>query len=675
MTPERAERWKTILRRAPAVIGVVLLVGAVYVVQREFRNLRVSDIHHAIVQIPQRSLAIAFGWTLAAYGVLTLYDRLGTYYAGRAVSYARVAFASFCAYALSHNLGFAAVSGAAVRYRLYAHWGLSPTQIARVIAFCSLTFGLGGMALAGTVLLIEPGAVPFLGERVPHWVMYAFATLLWAIDIFYVLAAHVLPRFRLFGYMVELPGWRMALAQVALATLDVAVAAAIFYALLPPAHGLNYMRFVGVYLASYSAGLLATLPGGIGVFDGAMLLGLAPYLPAPRIVGAILVFRLYYYIIPLFIAGSLFAGNELMLRGGIFLRGGIAPIGRISEPDFAVAVGAGSVALSGFLLLALGVLEQRPDYSWIDADYAAVAAQAGAFLPSLIGAALMVLAVAVSQRVNLAWSVTLALLLVGAVLMVAQGEPLWVPGVLLFAALMVAPYRRAFYRHARLLAGPLDGATALPLVTLGMCVLALAAFERHVRWLADNSFWEVILSPDVPNSLRASVALTVALGLVAMWRLLRPRRVGWAPWNAEQRVRYAALGASPPAQAEGVVWGVAERVAVRFRRLNRTLLALGDPVGGEGDQVSAIWRLRDLARQERKGPAVWRAGRSLLGVYADLGLAALPLDDGGRLLDRADDPRNPKADSFLVCAVERDLPALLAALAPLGAPARERAAE
>jgi uncharacterized membrane protein YbhN (UPF0104 family) len=670
----RKERWATLFRHAPAVLGVLLLIGAVYVVQREFRSLRVEDIHRAIVTIPERSLFIAFGWTLAAYGVLTFYDRLGTYYAGRAVGYGKVAFASFCAYALSHNLGFAAISGAAVRYRLYAHWGLTPPQIARVIAFCSLTFGLGGMALAGTILFIEPGAVPFLGERVPRWLMYAFASLLWGVDIGYVVLSRIIPRFRLFGHEIELPGWRMAVLQVLLATADVAVTAAIFYALLPPAPGLSYTRFVGVYLAAYSAGLLATLPGGIGVFDGAMLLGLEPYLSAPRIVGAILVFRLYYYVIPLFLAGALFAGNEIVLRGNMLLRrGGVAPIGRISEPDFAVAAGAGAVALCGFLLLSLGVLEQRPDYSWIDADFAAVAAQAGEFMPSLIGAALMVLAVAVSQRVNLAWGTTLVLLLFGAALMVAQDEPLWVPAVLLLAALLIAPYRRAFYRHARLLAGPLDIATAVPLLTLIVCILALASFERHVRWLSDNSFWEVILSPDVSNSMRASVALTVALGLLALWRLLRPHRVTWAPWNAEQRLRYAALGAAPPAEAEGVVWGEAERAAIPFRRLGRILLALGDPAGADTDRVSAIWRLRDLAWQEGRSPAIWRAGRSLLGVYADLGLTALPLDATGALIDQAADPGN--AESFLVCAAERDLPALLPALRGLGIRNREHAVE
>jgi uncharacterized membrane protein YbhN (UPF0104 family) len=673
VSARQVERWRALLRHLPALLGIALLIGAVYVVQHEFRSLRISAIHRALMEIPLRSLAEAFGWTVAAYGVLTFYDRLGTYYAGHAVSYAKVAFASFCAYALSHNLGFAAVSGAAVRYRLYAHWGLSPPQIARVIAFCSLTFGLGGMALAGTILFIEPGAVPFLGAHVPRWAMYVFASLLWGIDIGYVVLSRIMPRLRVFGQEIELPGWRMALLQVVLATIDVAVTAAIFYALLPPAHGLNYMRFVGVYLASYSAGLLATLPGGIGVFDGAMLLGLAPYLPAPRIVGAILVFRLYYYIIPLFLAGGLFAGNELMLRGRILLRGGVVPIGRVSEPDFAVAAGAGAVALCGFLLLSLGVLEQRPDYSWIDADYAAVAAQAGEFVPSLIGAALMVLAVAVSQRVNLAWGATLILLLLGAALMVAQGEPLWLPGVLLLAALLIAPYRRAFYRHARLLSGPLDMATAVPLLTLGLCVLALATFERHVRWLSDDSFWAVILSPDVANSLRASVALTVALGLLAFWRLLRPRRVTWAPGNAEQRLRYAALGASPPAEADGVVWGEAERAAIPFLRLGRTLLGLGDPAGADNDRVSAIWRLRDLAQQEGRGAAVWRAGRSLLSIYSDLGLSALPLDRSGRVLDEPDDPANPHADAFLVCAIERDLPTLLPALARLGVPEREPA--
>ncbi|CAH2604429.1 Lysylphosphatidylglycerol synthetase family protein [Rhodovastum atsumiense] len=663
------KRW---LRHLPAILGVVLLIGAIYVVQKEFRSLKIEDIARALEGIPREALAISFGWTLLSYGILTFYDRLGTYYAGRPVSYGKVAFASFCAYSLAHNLGFAAVSGAAVRYRLYAHWGLTPLQIAKVVAFCSLTFGLGGMVLGGIVLFVEPEAVPFFGQHLPTWVMYAIGLLLWAIVAAYITLSRMTPHLRLFGHEIELPGWRMAIVQVMLATVDVAVTAAIVHALLPEAQGMNYIRFLGVYVASYTAGLAANIPGGIGVFDTAMLLGLSPYMDPPQIVGAIVVFRLYYYIIPLFLAGGLFAGNEILLRGRSLLkappgRRGVA-VARWSEPDFVVAAVTGAVGICGALLLGLGVLQHRPDFSWIDPDFGEVASQAGEFAPSLIGAALMVCAIALSQRVTLAWGLTIGLLLLAAAFTVVQGQPVWIPGLLVLAALLIAPFRSAFYRHARLLTGKLDASVVVPLLTLIGCVLALVANEKHVRWLADNSWWEVVLSPELSNSLRATVALAVLLALLALWRLLRPGRVGYLRWGAEARLRYASLGTDPPARADGIIWGEAERAGIPFRRVGRVMLGLGDPAGADSDRVSAIWRLRDLARQEGLTPAIWRAERGLLKVYADLGLAALPLGPDGMPLGDAEDEEGPHATHYLVCRAERDLSTLLPLLPQLDHP-------
>ena len=193
---------------------------------------------------------------------------------GTRCRYGRVAFASFCAYSLSHNLGFAAVSGAAVRYRLYAHWGLTPLQIAKTVAFCSLTFALGGMVLGGAILFVEPRSVPFFGEHLPRCACCtASARCCGRSCSAYVTLSRVLGTVRLFGHVIDLPGWRMAIVQVLLATVDVAITATIFYALLPDAPGLTWLIFLGVYVASYTAGLAANLPGGIGVFDTAMLFG------------------------------------------------------------------------------------------------------------------------------------------------------------------------------------------------------------------------------------------------------------------------------------------------------------------------------------------------------------------------------------------------------------------
>ena len=101
------DRLKKAARHLPALIGVALLFGAIYVVQKEFRSLRVEDISRALDAMPTSALLYALFWTFMSYYVLTFYDLLGTIYAGHRMGYGRVCFASFCAYSLSHNLGFA----------------------------------------------------------------------------------------------------------------------------------------------------------------------------------------------------------------------------------------------------------------------------------------------------------------------------------------------------------------------------------------------------------------------------------------------------------------------------------------------------------------------------------------------------------------------------------------
>ncbi|WP_428538400.1 phosphatidylglycerol lysyltransferase domain-containing protein [Rhodopila sp.] len=661
--------FKSWARHAPAALGVVLLVGAIYVVQREFRHLRLKDIGEALSAIPTHALVFAFTSTILSYFILTFYDRLGTIYAGHKVSYGRVAFASFCAYALSHNLGFAAISGAAVRYRLYAHWGLTPLQIGKTVAFCSLTFALGGMVLGGAILFAEPRAIPFFGQHLPAIAMWGVGAALWAIVLGYVTLARVFGRVRVFGHDIELPGWRMAIVQVLLATVDVAVTATIFFALLPHAPGLTWLIFLGVYVSCYTAGLAANLPGGIGVFDTAMLFGLSPYMSAPHIIGAILVFRLYYYVIPLFLAGSLFAGNEILLRGGGLLRHvnrlpPVQAIGRWSEPDFAVTAATGAVGLCGVLLLCLGVLLPQVDFTWIDPDFGDFARQAGQFVPSLIGAGLVMMALGLSHRVNLAWGLTIFLLVLGAAFTATQDNRLWVAGILVLTILLLAPFRACFYRHPHLMSGPLQPGSALTLAVLGFCLFSLAITRPRTRLLENNAFWAVIISRDLPNTVRLTVAIAVLLGLAAIWLLLRPGRVHYLPWDGNARQLLQAMGGRLVQAADGVVLGESARAAIPFRRCGRVLLGLGDPVGDETDRISAIWRLRDLAQQEGLDAAVWHAGPDLLKVYGDLGLTALPLGRDGLPLPESDGD-TPVAEQYLVCKAERDLNLLLPVLPKL----------
>ena len=629
-------RLKPWLKHVPSVVGVCLLILAVWVTRREFRHLNLADVRYALERLPRFVMIRAFAFAVFAYFVLTLYDQLANYWVGSKVSYWKITFTSFCAYALSHNLGFSTISGGAVRFRLYAHFGLTPLQIAKVVAFCSLSFGLGGMVLGGAILLAEPGAVPFFGGEMPHYLLRVLGLVLWGVVATYLIASRVTRTLRLFGYRIELPGLRIALAQVAVASMDVAASSSVIYWLLPHVEGFTYWRFLAIYLACFSAGLTSNLPGGIGVFDTTMLLSLSRLMPAPVAASAILVFRLYYYVIPLMVAGSLFAGNEILLRGITILRpSGGGP--RFSEPDFAAAAATGVVALCGLLLLSLPMIGlQPPDFSFVDSEFELFAAQAGQYVPSLMGTGLLLLAMGLSRRVRLAWWATMAVLLAAAGFTAAQGISFWLPAVLALAVLLVAPFRAAFYRRSSLLAGAMQPGTAFSLLVFMLCILALALFLPTVRDMAKTSWWDVVLSPDLPPPVRGTMAMAVLVALVAAWRLIRPGSTQALPWDSLSRKQYCAFGGKVAPDADGVVLGENGRAMLPFKRVGSILLGLGDPVGAANDRVSAIWRLRDLAQQESRDPAMWRVGREYLPIYADLGLNAVPLGDDGRVSQQAE---------------------------------------
>jgi phosphatidylglycerol lysyltransferase len=646
--------WPLLRRHGPTVFGLALLIGAIYVVQHEFRGLSVADIRTALAAIPPASLWIAAGWTIVAFAVLTIYDRLGSVYAGHPVSYARSSLASFVSYTLAHNLGFAAVSGAAVRYRFYAAWGLTPLEIAKLVAFTSLTYGLGGFALGGMVLMLEPGILPWFRDHVPDLAMRGIALLLWAIVIAYVVLSRLVSSIRIFGHQITLPGMKMALAQVALASVDVAVTAAIFYTLLPSADGLTFIKFLGIYVAGYTAGIAASVPGGIGVFDGFLLLALSPYMAPPQAVGALLLFRLYYYIVPLFVAGALFAAFEVTQRRAVFARltGDIRGSEALEVPALASLVGFG-----GAILIFVGAL---PVKGTIIEEWAGpTAAIASHFAASVVGSLLLVIGYGLLRRLRIAWTFGLLLLLNGALILWLRGEAWWLWGAFLVVFALLAATRGAFYRTARLIGEPLSGEATLAFGAIAGCAitLALVAYDGGV---AHASWWQVVLSQVAPDSLRFTVGLSAVMLIVAMLRLLRPFRRRAAPYDQETRARLQSLGALAPDTADGAVFGDAGRAGLAFVKRGGIWLALGDPEGEEADRVSAIWRFRDLCDSARVDPAVWRAGPELLRVYEDIGLTAFPLDEP------AGDPR------YLACRPEHDLTTLLPLLptlpkAPAGA--------
>jgi uncharacterized membrane protein YbhN (UPF0104 family) len=115
------------------------------------------------------------------------------------------------------------------------------------------------------------------------------------------------------GWRLELPGFGLSLAQMAIGAGDVCAGAAVLYVLLPATHAVPFVTFLAVYVLAVMLGIASHAPGGVGVFEATILLALAG-LPREQVLGALLLFRLLYYLVPFIVALALLGAYEIASR-------------------------------------------------------------------------------------------------------------------------------------------------------------------------------------------------------------------------------------------------------------------------------------------------------------------------------------------------------------------------
>jgi uncharacterized membrane protein YbhN (UPF0104 family) len=110
-----------------AIVGI-----SVYLLTRLLHDIDVAQVLADLYVMPTVNIVSAMFFVACAYGTLTLYDlfALRTIEANH-VPYRIAAPASFTSYAIGHNIGAAAISGGAIRYRIYSQFGLGVGDVAR----------------------------------------------------------------------------------------------------------------------------------------------------------------------------------------------------------------------------------------------------------------------------------------------------------------------------------------------------------------------------------------------------------------------------------------------------------------------------------------------------------------------------------------------------------------
>ena len=287
------------------LIGVAAVIGSGWLLYRELRGISLADVGTSLAAIPPHRYALAFGSTLLAYAALAWYDRIALLHLRvRHISWTFVSVTSFTTYALSHNIGASVFSGALVRYRAYTSKGLSAPQVAVLVALCSFTFGLGTILLFGLVTVIEPDLLSRVADRVPEILanpttarIFGFACLA-GVGLYVVGSLMHLRPLTIGKFTLGYPRPHVMMRQLVAAPLELIGAAGIIYFALPEASNPGFLIVLGAFLASFSAALLSHAPGGLGVLE-LIFVAMMPDVPKADVVAALLVFRLFYLIIPL----------------------------------------------------------------------------------------------------------------------------------------------------------------------------------------------------------------------------------------------------------------------------------------------------------------------------------------------------------------------------------------
>jgi len=294
-------------------VSLTIIVIAVVVLYRILRDIDIEELIDALEATDWRTLIAAGAFVAAGYITLTFYDLFALRTIGRTeIPYRVAALAGFTSYAVGHNVGASVFSGGAVRYRIYSAWGLSVIEVTKICFVAGLTFWLGNATVLGLGILHAPQAARAI-DQLPPWANRVLAVILLVLLAAYVAWVWVKPRvIGRDGWQVTLPGGPLALLQIAIGIVDLACCAAAMYMLVPDEPNLGFVTVAVIFVAATLLGFASHAPGGLGVFDAAMMVALWQFDKEDLLAG-LLLFRLLYYIIPFVISLAILGVRELRL--------------------------------------------------------------------------------------------------------------------------------------------------------------------------------------------------------------------------------------------------------------------------------------------------------------------------------------------------------------------------
>lgn len=620
------------------VAGLLIIALTGVELHKSLKDVHFHEIRHVLHHLPFLNMMLALGFTGLSFLSLACQEYLALLSVRNPLPFRKAALGSFLAQSISHSTGFNLLIGGGIRARYYLGLGVPFGAIAASQLAFSGSFGIAVGLLLGGAMLYDTSMFAS-SFHLPDPVIMAIGVVAIVASVGILRLSAKGGAASILGRAIALPESRALIGQTVFSSFDLLFVAFALFVLLPSGVHISFPALLGIVLLAITVGVASNIPGGLGVFKSVVLAFLAPAgANLAATVGALLAFRVIYYLLPLIFGGALIAAMETIQQRRAVLQ--IAKsMGGLAAPLAPTIFGMLAFAC-GIILLSSGAIPgmtHRIAHIGSAAPLAII--EASHLLASILGAVLLVLARELMQRKAAAWTITMVVLALGALTSIIKGLDAEEAVALLVVMALLYPCRLQFYRKSKLGSDPLSWTwlASFAFTVAGITWLLYFAY-RHTQY--DTSlWWQFTLEGSASRSMRATMAASVILFLLSFWSFFGAPRPKLAAASREDfETARAIISKSTQASArlalasgKSYFFSKDKDAMLMYGVSGSSWIVMGNPIGPKERWSSLVWDFRSLADRSGARTVFYEVNVEALPILLETGLQVIKLGEQARI--------------------------------------------
>jgi phosphatidylglycerol lysyltransferase len=613
-----------LLRQLGAAFTGILFFASLFILAGYFKKSSGFPFSFSGISAPRIILSLFF--TALSYMSMASYDFLAARYAGKKISLWNAAAVSFAANAFGNSLGLSLLSSSAVRLRLYSLWRFSAAEIARVIAFCEISSFTGFCALS-SILIFFPSRSLFFTGRTGAGLAASAAVFVILLAAYLIWGGFSKKEIKAFGYSLNPPGLLTVALQVLFSVLEWASAAAAFFILFS-ADPSRFVFFLAVFLASEFLAIISNVPGGLGVFEASTVWLLSSSgISGPEILGALVVYRIIYYLLPLACSYIVYGAAEAVhARTNFFKKAGELKDLLSSTPGYFFSCLIFSAGAASMFISCVPYI--MPRFGVVSSIMPPLLQPFSAVLLSLCGAGLIMCTRGLQKNLYSSYNLSLGLLAACGALLMINSFSYEAASAFYLILLFMLPFGKNFYRKSGPFTEmPTSGFFYAASGTACLCGLAVylspaargqAAYIQGVLsffssgaalaiWMIAYIFIPYKPSPHTSTKYDVNTAASIA-------------------FNSPDTLSQLALSGD-----KNLLFSWSRLSFLMYARCGSRWIALGDPCGPYVELEELIWKFRRLAFSHGASCVFFNVSGENLHFYKNTGLNFYKIGDEARI--------------------------------------------